>query len=341
MDHPKVVVGLDVGAETFAAAALRDAGDAGEIKGTIANTPEGFDELAEWMKERGITKEKSAVCMEATGVYGEALCYYLISRGYRVAVESPLKVKRAFAASAHKNDTMDARQIAEYGHRFYDELQWWNPPSEVMEQVQMLLSAREQFVTQRIANINALKTMQRKVIKTATGMKAYEQAIKQLTENIQEIEREIKRLIKEDDSFHRLIKTMTSTPGIGMLLATSLAVTTNGFLRTSNHKRIASYAGISPIEHTSGTSVYRKPRSRCFGPPRMRKLLYLAAMSVSTHNPEFRRYYLRKVAEGKPKKLVLNNISNKLLKVVCALVRTESEYIPNYKSINPMSLKSA
>jgi transposase len=341
MDHPKVVVGLDVGAETFAAVALRTAGDTGDIQGSFSNTPEGFDELAAWMKEHRITKEKSAVCLEATGVYGEALCYYLISRGYRVAVESPLKVKRAFAVSAHKNDTVDARQIAEYGHRFYDELQWWNPPSEVMEQVHMLLSAREQFVTQRTANINALKTMQRKVIKTATGMKAYEQAIKQLTENIQEIEREIKRLIKEDDSFHRLIKTMTSTPGIGMLLATSLAVTTNGFLRTSNHKRIASYAGISPIEHTSGTSVYRRPRSRCFGPPRLRKLLYLAAMSVATHNPEFRRYYLRKVAEGKPKKLVLNNISNKLLKVVCALVRTETEYIPNYRSVNPILLKSA
>ena len=171
MDHPKVVVGLDVGAETFAAAALRSAGEAGEIKGSIANTPEGFDELTAWMKERGITKEKSAVCLEATGVYGEALCYYLISRGYRVAVESPLKVKRAFAQSAHKNDTVDARQIAEYGHRFYDELQWWNPPSEVMEQLHMLLGAREQFVTQRIANINALKAMQRKVVKTATGVR--------------------------------------------------------------------------------------------------------------------------------------------------------------------------
>jgi transposase len=74
---------------------------------------------------------------------------------------------------------------------------------------------------------------------------------------------------------------------------------------------------------------------------RPNQALYLAAMSVATHNPEFRRYYLRKVGEGKPKKLVLNNISNKLLKVVCALVRTETEYIPNYKSVNPMILKSA
>ena len=71
MDYPKVVVGLDVGAETFAAAALRNAGDAVEIKGSFANTPEGFDELSAWMKEHGITREKSAVCLEATGFMGK------------------------------------------------------------------------------------------------------------------------------------------------------------------------------------------------------------------------------------------------------------------------------
>ena len=109
MDHPKVVVGLDVGAETYAAAALRSAGEAGEIKGTIANTPEGFDELSAWMKEHGITKERTAVCLEATGVYGEALCYYLISRGYRVAVESPLKVKRAFVLAGLRRNNSTSR----------------------------------------------------------------------------------------------------------------------------------------------------------------------------------------------------------------------------------------
>ena len=94
------------------------------------------------------------------------------------------------------------------------------------------------------------------------------------------------------------------------------------------------------MEHTSGTSVYRKPRSRQYGPSRMRKLLYLAAMSVSTHNVQFRAYYLRKVAEGKPKRLVLNNIANKLVKIICAVVKTETPYIPNYKSVNPALLSA-
>jgi transposase len=340
MQNSMMVVGLDVGAETFAAALLHDAQDTGEVQRSVANSAEGFQELMQWFEERGVSKKNAVVCMEATGVYGEALCYYLSSRGFRVAVEAPLKVKRAFAASGPKNDTVDARQIAEYAHRFYDELPWWTPPTVVMEQVRVLLTAREQFTAQRVANVNAQKALHHKVITSLKAEEAYGQAIAQLNENIEEIDRELKRLIKEDDSFHRLIRTLTSVPGVGMLLATNLAVLTNGFARTGNHKQLASYVGICPLEHTSGTSVYRKPRSRQYGPPRMRKLLYLAAMSVSTHNAEFRHYYLRKLAEGKPKRLVLNNIANKLLKIVCAVVRSEMVYIPNYKSVNPALLSA-
>jgi transposase len=341
MKKAEFVVGLDVGSESISAAALQGPDGSGLIEQDVENTADGFKELEHWLGEHGVKVENTAVCLEATGVYGEALCYYLCSRGFPVAVEPPLKVKRAFQQSAHKNDTVDARQIAEYGHRFFDELQWWTPPEVTLEQIRVLLTAREQFTQQRIANVNALKALQRKVITTPIALKAYEQAIARLSENIKEIDQEIKRLVRKDDSFHRLITTLTSTPGIGMLLATNLAVLTNGFARTHKAKELASYAGICPLEHTSGTSVYRRSHSRRFGPSRIRKLLYLAAMSVSTHNPEFRRYYLRKVAEGKPKRLVLNNVANKLLKVVCALVRSQSAYIPNYKSLQPMFLKTA
>ncbi len=341
MKKAEYVVGVDIGAESLSIAALKGPDGAGLAEVSVDNEPEGFEELKGWLTKHRITVEKAVFCLEATGVYGEALCYYLCSRGFRVAVEPPLKVKRAFQQSAHKNDTVDARQIAEYGHRFYDELSWWTPPAAVLEQVRVLLTAREQFTSQKIANLNALKALERKIITTRIAIQAYEQAIARLTQNIKEIDQEIKRLVKQDDSFNRMITAITSTPGIGMLLAANLVVMTSGFARTQNHKKIASYTGISPIEHSSGTSVYRHPRSRRYGPSRMRKLLYLAAMSVSTHDPNFRRYYLRKVAEGKPKRLVLNNIANKLLKVVCALVRSQSVYIPNYRSIQPMLLKTA
>ncbi len=339
MERAKAVIGIDVGSESVSAAVMHTVAQKEKQEQKFSNSSEGFEELHQWLRQNKVRADQCVVVMEATGVYGEGLCYYLSSRRYPVAVEPPLKVKRAFETSGHKNDTVDARQIAEYGHRFYDELQYWSPPDVVLEQVRELLSAREQFTTQRIANTNALKALQRKIITSVTAMEAYEQSIERLRQNIDAIDKEIKRLVKEDDSFNKLIKRLTSTPGIGMLLAANLIVMTQGFTRTKSHKEIASFAGISPIEHSSGMSVYRKARSRQYGPHRLRKLLYLAAMSVATHNADFRKYYLRKVAEGKPKRLVLNNVANKLLKVVCALIKTETEYISNYRSVNPVLLK--
>ncbi len=64
-------------------------------------------------------------------------------------------------------------------------------------------------------------------------------------------------------------------------------------------------------------------------------------MTIATHNPQFRPYSLRKVQEGKPKQLVLNNIANKLLKVMVAVVRSQTAFIPNYRSVNPGLLKKA
>lgn len=338
MERIKTIIGIDVGSESVSTAVMHSVEQKEKQEQQFSNNNEGFEELHQWLQSNKVREDESVVVMEATGVYGESLCYYLCSRRYSVAVEPPLKVKRAFQSSAHKNDTVDARQIAEYGHRFYDELQYWSPPDVVLEQVRELLSAREQFTTQKIANANALKSLQRKIITSVTAMEAYKQTIERLKQNIDSIDKEIKRLTKEDDSFHNMITRLTSTPGIGILLAANLIVITQGFTRTKSPKELASFAGVSPIEHISGTSVYRKARSRQFGPHRLRKLLYLSAMSVATHNAEFRKYYLRKVAEGKPKRLVLNNVANKLLKIVCALVKTEREYIPNYRSVNPSLL---
>ena len=46
-------------------------------------------------------------------------------------------------------------------------------------------------------------------------------------------------------------------------------------------------------------------------------------------------------SEGKHKKVALNNIENKILKIACAVVRSQKPYIPNYVSVNPLVLKKA
>jgi hypothetical protein len=63
--------------------------------------------------------------------------------------------------------------------------------------------------------------------------------------------------------------------------------------------------------------------------------------SVRTHKKQFQQYFYRRVAEGKRKKLVLNNIQNKFLKIACAVVRSQQPYIANYVSVNPLVFQKA
>ena len=64
-------------------------------------------------------------------------------------------------------------------------------------------------------------------------------------------------------------------------------------------------------------------------------------MSIATHQAQFRLYYLRKTKEGKPKQLVMNNFTHKLIDIMVAVVRTRTRFIPNDHSINPGLLKLA
>jgi transposase len=96
MKKAEYVVGVDIGAESLSIAALKGPDGAGLAELSVDNEPEGFEELKGWLAKLRLTVENAVFCLEATGVYGEALCYYLCSRGFRVAVEPPLKVKRAF-----------------------------------------------------------------------------------------------------------------------------------------------------------------------------------------------------------------------------------------------------
>lgn len=272
--------------------------------------------------------------MESTGVYCEQLCYYLYSKGYDLCVENALKVKRAFDLSPKKSDIIDSKRIAEYAMLFKDKLKLWQPPEQILEQVKTLLSLREQFVNQSTANKNILKAINKKVTPSRFAIESLELTIAELKNKIKEIEKEIKNLLLSDKVIGFKYLLLISIPGVALLLATELLVLTNGFTKTVNYKEIASYLGICPHENTSGT-IIKRTRSAGYGHPRIRKLIYLAACSVREHNQAFRNYFNRKVSEGKNERMLINNIANKLIKLICGVIKSGKPFIKNYCSLPP------
>jgi len=169
---------------------------------------------------------------------------------------------------------------------------------------------------------------------------AHSHILKELKKQIAEIDKELEQLVRKSPTISNMKNQLMSLPGYGLLLSSSLIAMTGAFCEITSYKTLAAFIGICPYQHKSGKSVCRQAHIRPFGPQYARKLLMLAARSVVTHNADFKKYYLRKLAEGKAKKLVLNNVANKLIKIACAMIKNNSRYVSTYRSINPMCLIS-
>ena len=336
MHAPRFYVGVDVASETLAVALTHGPGRPAAPPIAVTNDPDGFAALAAWFAEHDAGPEAVLVCLESTGVYGEALCYWLHDAGFRVVVEDAAKVRRAMPVSGAKTDALDAARIADYAARFLDELRPWTPAEAVVEQVRTLLTMREQLTRERNAKQNAQRMLARKVVQTPLANRIADDAVDYLKARIAEIDREVKRLTASHPTIGTAMALLVSVPGVGHLLAAHLCVATGGFSRPLRPKQASAWLGICPLEHESGSSVRRRPRSRGYGPSAIRKLLYLASIRlVSIEGSPYHAYFHRKKAEGKNGRLVLNNVGNKLLRVAAAVLRDGRPYEADHVSVRP------
>ena len=64
----------------------------------------------------------------------------------------------------------------------------------------------------------------------------------------------------------------------------------------------------------------------------MKALLTQAARCAIIYDKNLKEYYQRKKKEGKKERVVINNVRNKLLHIVFAVVMKEQVYDENYSS---------
>jgi len=328
-------VGIDVASETFTVSVWVADHKIIVTEAALLNTKEGIAAFVAWLSTRGMCQAQTIICMEATGVYNEVLCTDLVAAGYRVAVEPPLNVKRAFQPGGPKSDPVDSRQIAEYAFRFSDVLTFWTPVAALVQEIRALLGMRERLTRNIVVHRNARHALARAAHPYLLLLTMTDTLITQLVEKTVEIDAQIRTLVRQDPRLQRIVGALDSIPGVGLLLAAYLLVLTNGFQRVPTAREIAAYLGMAPLLRSSGSSLRGKPASRHYGPRKLRSLLHLAARSVVTHRAEYREYYTRMCAAGKPKVLVLNNVANKLLRVICAIMKSGAPYHAGHYSINP------
>ena len=322
MSKFKHFLGIDVSKEYFDAVILLNNSKANPVHEQFENSKKGMGKLYKWLKGMYATSDNTLICLEHTGIYGKLIIKYLLSFGFSVWVEMSLKIIRSIGVQRGKNDKLDAERIAYYAMKNADEAVLYKAPSEAVDKIRKLLSLRDKLTVTKatlLKTANELKIFDVKLAKLSD--RSLKNTISGIEKDLKGIEKQIEMLVDENENLTRIFKQATSVPGIGKITTLYLICFTNEFTMYSTPRQLACYCGVVPFEHTSGKSVRSKPKVHYMANKTLKKQLHMCALSAVMYDPEMKQYFERKVAEGKSKMLVINNVRNKLVHRVCACIR--------------------
>ena len=187
------------------------------------------------------------------------------------------------------------------------------------------------FSTDRVRRGEKRLNMEKSPVKTMISQSG-RHIVTELNKEIEKIDKRIAELIDSDDELAQVFTIVTSIPGIGTQNAVCLMVYTDNFRRFNfDSRKIACYYGIAPFGRDSGTSVHTDPHVHYMANRQIKAMLSQAALSAARFNPVIASYYSRLIAKGKKRQIVLNNVKNKLVHIVTAMVRNKQLFDKDYK----------
>jgi transposase len=296
----------------------------------VENGTKGFVKLLETVcKEANCKKENLLFCFENTGKYSQMLSVFLHTQSINFVMEPAIKIKRSLGLTRGKNDKIDARRIAVYAYEKIESLKLTVLPGEKIDQMKSLLSLREKLIKHRTAYKNGItdlydcyKDGEKKFIK-----EMQERLIKNLDNEIERVETQIKAIIAEDEDLFKNFKLLLSIRGIGTIVAFYLIAYTANFTQFKDARTFGCYCGIAPFGYSSGITKGNSKVSH-LGNHQLKALLNMAAMAAIRIKGEYQQYYQRRINElGKNKMSTLNIIRNKLVYRAFAVVNRGTPYV--------------
>jgi len=302
------IIGVDVSKNDFYAC-LEEAGTPVQFE----NSKAGIKKFADHLNKQGCSIKDVIIGVESTGIYHLPLSYHMTLSGFTVKVINPLVTSKATKATIRKvkNDRKDSEIIRHCtangaGNRFID-------TKETLE-LKTLVRQRDSLAFIRAT----LNTKQRNVEYKHKHLGIAIEPIYQKIAN--KIEREIEQSELRLKTYRRAEqRLLESIPGVGPITAVSFISEINDINRFGNAQKLVAYIGLDSRVYQSGTSVNGKGYISKRGNKILRTRLFNAA-SVAVLRPNmFKTFFDRKRAEGKPYRVALVAVMNKMTHVIYAV----------------------
>ena len=151
--------------------------------------------------------------------------------------------------------------------------------------------------------------------------------IKTLITELELYDEQIRSIEKRIDQMMKLVDSkIMSIPGIGDTLGPMILGEIGDADRFSNAKKLIAFAGLDPVVSQSGRFENRSGPISKRGSPLLRQALFLAANVARMNDDNLKRFYDKKISEGKHHFSALNAVAAKLLRIVYWVLKNNKEY---------------
>ena len=287
-----------------------------------SNNEEGFKKI--WLH----TGKFYHFVMESTGVYQLPFCFFLERKKALYSVVNALQIKRYIQMKLERNktDKKDAFHICMYGVDHNPEC--YQMSSHLYFECRAINNAIETITTEITSFKNKLHALAKLEIDSKVIVTGYKKILRDLQAGLKNFEAELYKKLEAWQP--ALVKQVRSVVGIGKRATAILIVSTQGFKHTQTYQQLISYAGLSPKEYSSGSSIRGKVRICKQGGSLIQHTLYMCALNAKETNGACKALFDRLVAKGKNKKLAVITVAKKLLKQVFGVVKNECLFDRNY-----------
>ena len=300
-------IGIDIAKANFVVANF---GDTKTI--TFDNNKAGFNEFYKTYKK---VLPETLVAMETTGGYESSLLEFLVKKKVSVHRGNARKIKNFIRSLRDygKTDEIDAHGIAQYASERHKILKLYELPKDASRKLMDLSRRRKQLIKYRSAEKTRLVGPEAKNLSDS-----YKSLIKFLNKEIDEIDKDIECIIKEDKEMSEKVETMQTIPGIGKVTANALLAHLPE-IGTFTRREIASISGVAPHPYSSGD--YEGYRSTRGGRSEIKPILFISAMAASRGNHNLGLYYRHLIAEKKKPIVALVALMRKIIVIANARIR--------------------
>ena len=298
------------------------------------NNESGIKKMEQWLKKQKVCfDDNTLLVIENTGIYHRLIWKFCSIHQLTIHIGNAAHIKWSFGIARGKNDIIDSQRLCNYAHKHADELKASPALNPVFIKLKDLMTSRSKLLVQKGSISSHLKEL--KLSNNKATQKLMQQAHKPVVDGLKKsialIEKQILKIIEEDDAIKTNYNLLITVPGIGHLTAVYILCCTNNFVDKISGKQLACYAGVVPFQEKSGTSIKGRNKVHKMANRELKKMLHLCALSAIRYYPEFKQYYDRKKKEGKHSMSILNAIRNKIVLRAVAVVNNQKPYVENFK----------